>query len=128
MKTVRDINVKDKKVLVRCDFNVPINSMGKIEDDFRIRQAIPALKYLQSKGAKLILMSHRSDNKSLNPVWDRLKKEINSKKTLFLENLRLDKREEKNNFSFAEELAEKGDIYILFNFNRCDQLRVDAIV
>jgi len=119
MKTVRNINVKNKRVLVRCDFNVPLNSNGKIKNDFRIKQTIPTLKYLQKKGAKLILMSHRSDNKSLNSAWEKVKKEINPKEIIFLENLRLDKREESNNIVFAKELAQKGDVYVNDAFGVC---------
>ena len=79
-KTIEDINVSSKKVLVRCDFNVPQNSEGKITDDMRIRGAIPTIKYLMDNGAKVILMSHLGRPKgegyekkySLKPVAERL--------------------------------------------------------
>ena len=58
MKTVRDFNVKNKRVLVRCDFNVPLDEQGNILDDFRIRRTIPTIKYLLKEKAKIILMSH----------------------------------------------------------------------
>ena len=58
MKTVRDFNVKGKKVLVRCDFNVPLNEKKEILDDFRIRKTIPTIEYLIKNGAKIILISH----------------------------------------------------------------------
>ncbi|MBU4204707.1 phosphoglycerate kinase [Patescibacteria group bacterium] len=58
MKTVRDFNVKNKRVLVRCDFNVPLDEQGNILNDFRIRQTIPTIKYLLKEKAKIILMSH----------------------------------------------------------------------
>lgn len=58
MKTIRDFDLKDKKVLVRCDFNVPLSEEGNILDDFRIRKTLPTIKYLKEKGAKLILLSH----------------------------------------------------------------------
>lgn len=58
MKTVRDFNVKNKRVLVRCDFNVPLDEQGNILNDFRIRQTVPTIKYLLKKKAKIILMSH----------------------------------------------------------------------
>lgn len=78
-KTVRDIDVKGKKVIVRCDFNVPQNSEGKITDDRRIVGALPTIKYLLENGAKVILMSHLGRPKegydvkySLKPVAVRL--------------------------------------------------------
>ena len=58
MKTIRDFNVKNKRVLVRCDFNVSFDEKGKISDDFRIRQTLPTIKYLIEKEAKIILISH----------------------------------------------------------------------
>jgi 3-phosphoglycerate kinase len=79
-KTIEDIEVKGKKVLVRCDFNVPQDSEGNITDDIRIRGALPTIKYLVEKGAKVILMSHLGRPKgegyekkySLKPVAERL--------------------------------------------------------
>jgi phosphoglycerate kinase len=56
MKTLRDFKVSQKRVLVRCDFNVPIDSEGNILDDFRIKKSIPTIEYLIKKKAKIILM------------------------------------------------------------------------
>ena len=77
-KTVRDIDVSGKKVLVRCDFNVPMQD-GKITDDRRITAALPTIEYLIEQNAKVILMSHMGRPKgepkpefSLQPVADRL--------------------------------------------------------
>ena len=58
LKTLKDFNLQNKRVLVRCDFNVPLDERGNILDDFRIKQTIPTIKYLIEKGAKLLLMSH----------------------------------------------------------------------
>ncbi len=77
-KTVRDIDVSGKRVLVRCDFNVPMQD-GRITDDRRITSALPTIEYLVEQGAKVILMSHMGRPKgeakpefSLKPVADRL--------------------------------------------------------
>ena len=89
-KTVRDIDVKGKKVIVRCDFNVPQDKEGKITDDIRITSALPTISYLIDQGAKVILMSHlgRPDGEAnmkytLKPVADRLS-ELLGKNVLFI--------------------------------------------
>ena len=61
-KTIEDINVEGKKVIVRCDFNVPIDEEGKITDDIRIVSSIPTIQYLINHNAKIILMSHLDIN------------------------------------------------------------------
>ena len=141
-KTVRDIDVKGKKVLVRCDFNVPMQD-GKITDDTRIVSALPTIEYLVQHGAKVILMSHmgRPDGKpkkefTLQPVADRLS-QLLGKPVIFesadrvvdekvrqvaaslaegdvmlLENVRFRKEETKNGAEFAKELASLGDIFV----------------
>lgn len=89
-KTVRDIDTKGKKVIVRCDFNVPQDKEGKITDDIRITSALPTISYLIEQGAKVILMSHlgRPDGEAnmkytLKPVADRLS-ELLGKSVLFI--------------------------------------------
>lgn len=138
--TVKDLDVLNKKVLVRVDFNVPIID-GKITDDNRIVEAIPTIKYLLDKGAGVILMSHlgRPDGKvvekySLKPVAKRLAEVMNmpvlmagdvvgesaiqmagnlkSGEILLLENLRFEAGEEENAEEFIEKLAKLGDIYV----------------
>ena len=136
-KTIEDIDVKGKKVLVRCDFNVPLNE-GKITDENRLNGALPTIKYLESKGAKVILCSHlgKDASKSLKPVAERLSemlnKEVkfprdeevvgaNAKKAvaemkdgdiILLENTRARKEETKNIESFSKELASLADIFV----------------
>jgi phosphoglycerate kinase len=85
-KTLKDIDVKNKKVLVRCDFNVPLDKSGNITDDIRITSSLPTIKYLLNNGASLILMSHlgRPDGEpkkeySLLPVAKRLEKLLDKK-------------------------------------------------
>ncbi len=140
--TVRDIPVRGKKVLLRCDFNVPLDKLtGKITDDKRIRAAVPTIRYLLENGAAVIACSHLGRPKgewkpelSLRPVAERLSSLLgtpvymaadvigNSAKTMasallpgeimLLENLRYHKEEEKNDPDFARELASMADIYV----------------
>lgn len=141
-KTIRDIDVKGKRVLVRCDFNVPIKGEGIIADDTRIQAALPTIKYLMEGGAKVILCSHLGRPKgevkkefSLSPVAKRLTellgvqvklaedvtgesaKELSNNmqdgEVILLENVRFDAREEKNEESMSKELANLCDgIYV----------------
>ena len=141
-KTIEDICVKGKKVLVRCDFNVPMDkATGAITDDKRIKAALPTIKYLMDNGAAVILCSHLGKPKgewkeslSLAPVAVRLEEVLGAKvifakdiigedakakaealqggEVMLLENLRFDKREEKNDPEFAKELASMAEIYV----------------
>ena len=141
-KTVKDIDVNGKKVLVRCDFNVPLDENLNITDDTRITAALPTIKYLMENGAKVILCSHLGRPKgevnekySLKPVSKRLSELLNtdvkfatdivgdSAKSMveslkdgevgLLENVRFDPREEKNDESMSKELASLCDgIYV----------------
>jgi len=141
-KTVKDIDVKGKKVLVRCDFNVPLKD-GVITDDIRITSALPTIKYLKEQGAKVILMSHlgRPEGEpkkeySLSPVAKRLAELLNEEvvfipcdtvicdkvrkaasslndgQVMLLENVRYRKEETKNDPKFSKELADLGDIFV----------------
>ena len=140
-KTVRDFDVAGKKVLVRVDFNVPLNDKGEITDDTRITASLPTIQYLLEQKAAVILMAHLGRPKgqvkpelSLAPVAKHLGKLL-GKKILFapdcvgeaaqaaasklkpghillLENLRFHKEEEKNDMEFAEKLASLADLYV----------------
>lgn len=140
MKTVKDFNVKGKRVLLRAGLNVPLDSKGNILDDFRIQRAIPTIEYLLKNEAKIILMTHLGDPKereeklSVSVIQERLMKyldcsivkandcvspeikkwvdQMQDGEILFLENLRFCKGEGKNDPEFAQQLAELGDIYI----------------
>lgn len=140
-KTIRDIDVAGRRVLVRVDFNVPLDAHQHITDDTRIRAALPTLQYLLDAGAAVILMSHLGrpkgqpvDSMRLQPVAERLSellhipvqmaadcvgpaveaqaKALQPGQLLLLENLRFHKEEEKNDPEFARQLASLGDIYV----------------
>ena len=139
-KTVRDIDVTGKKVLVRCDFNVPLDKeTGKITDNRRIRAAIPTIEYLIDHNAKVILCSHLGRPKgefnlkySLKPVAEELSKLLGKevklakdvigedaekltseiREVVLLENVRFHKEEEENDPEFAKKLASFAEIYV----------------
>lgn len=141
-KTIRDIDLKGKKVFVRCDFNVPLDENGTITDNTRITAALPTIKYLMENGAKVILCSHLGRPKgevnpkySLKPVAKELSKlleteikfandvtgesakqvteSIKDGEVALLENVRFDSREEKNDETLSKEFANLTDgIYV----------------
>ena len=141
-KTIRDIDLKGKKVLVRCDFNVPLDENRQITDNTRITSALPTIQYLMEQGARVILCSHLGRPKgevnekySLKPVAEELSKLLNSNvklasdvtgqsaktvtksmqdgEVVLLENVRFDPREEKNDDTLSKEFADLCDgIYV----------------
>ncbi|MEW6105189.1 MAG: phosphoglycerate kinase [Bacillota bacterium] len=139
--TIRDVDVKGKRVLVRVDFNVPMNAEREITDDTRIRAALPTIKYLIDHGAKVILASHLgrpkgkpADEFRMDPVarrlsellgkpvrkldecvGDKVKTEVaamNDGDVVLLENLRFHAEEEANGEGFARALADLADLYV----------------
>ncbi len=139
--TIKDIDLKQKRVLVRVDFNVPLSADGKITDDNRIRAAIPTIEYLLKQKCLVILMSHLGKPKgkveakySLAVVAEHLKKLLNrdvvfvsdcigqqvsdainraqAGDVILLENLRFHSEEEKNDPAFAQQLASSADLYV----------------
>ena len=139
--SLRDVDLSNKRVLMRVDFNVPLDNQGHITNDTRIQKALPSIRYALEHGAKLILMSHLGRPKgkvvpsmSLKPVADHLstlldkpvqflddcvgeavEKAVAALKpgnALLLENLRFHMEEEKNDPEFAKKLASLGDIYV----------------
>jgi len=139
--TVRDIDLKNKKVIMRVDFNVPLDDQLNITDDRRIQAALPTIKYiLEHKPAKLILMSHLGRPKGevvdvmrLTPVSNRLQELLgedvfkaddcigdsvksaidkSDQRIVLLENLRFHKEETKNDAEFAQQLASLAEIYV----------------
>ena len=122
MRSIREIKnlpvqvgLKEKTVLVRVDFNVPIKD-GIILDDFRIRKAIPSIKFLEKKGAKIILITHlgKDGSESLEPVIKHFFKisKCSKSKISFFENIRKYKGEMGNDLNFAKKLASLGGIYV----------------
>ena len=138
-KTIEDIEVKGKRVLVRCDFNVPldINDNTVITDDRRITEALPTIKYLMNQGARVILCSHIGKTKhklTLAPVAKRLSEllerdipfasdvigedakakaaALNDGDVMLIENVRLHPEEEANDPAFAKELASLAEVYV----------------
>ena len=141
-KTVKDLTgIKGKRVLVRVDFNVPLDENLNITDDTRIKAALPTVNFLREQGARIILVSHLGrpkgqvkDNLRLNPVATRLSKLINAPvlklddcigdevkakinamsdgQVALLENIRFYAQEEKNDSEFAKKLSELADIYV----------------
>ena len=140
-KTIEDIDVNGKRVLVRCDFNVPQDEEGNITDDRRIIAALPTIKYLMEHNAKVILCSHLGRPKgefnmkySLKPIAKRLSKLLGKKvhmaddvigdsakslvaslkegDVMLLENVRFHKEEEANDMAFSKALAELADVYV----------------
>jgi phosphoglycerate kinase len=144
-KTIRDIDLAGKAVLMRADYNVPVED-GKITDDYRIKQSVPTIQYLLEKNVRLIICSHlgRPDGKpdtkdSLAPVAQRLGELIGSDKVQFvhdcvgpevteaakalqpghvllLENLRFHPEEEKNDDAFASQLASLAEVFVQDGF------------
>jgi phosphoglycerate kinase len=139
-KTVRDIDLKGKRVLMRVDFNVPMAN-GAVTDDKRIRAALPTIQYVLEQGASLILMSHLGRPKGgpdpefslqaaadalskllgkpvqmapdcIGPEVEALAKALKPGDVLMLENVRFHKEEEKNDLEFAKKLAVLGEVYV----------------
>ncbi len=146
-KTLRGVDLKGKRVLVRVDFNVPIDELGNIEDDTRIRASLPTIEYLLDAKAKIVLMSHlgrpkgRDEKLGLAPVAKRLsrylnrdvkilpdcvgeevEKEVTSMQegdVVLLENLRFHEGESKGSEEFAKSLAKLGEVYVSDAFGTC---------
>ncbi|MFA6524199.1 MAG: phosphoglycerate kinase [Candidatus Paceibacterota bacterium] len=116
MRSIKTIkNIKGKTALVRVDFNVPIKD-GKVEDDFRIRKALPTINFLIKKGAQIILITHlgKDGTASLEPVIKHFFKisKLSKSKVEFFENVRKFSGEMDNNVHFERNLSRLGDFYV----------------
>ena len=156
VKTLKDFNFENKKVLVRVDFNVPFSGKGDISDDFRIKASLPTLKYLIREKAKIILISHLGRPKgsfvskyTLKPtakrlekllkvrikflsdrIGGRVEKEIKKIKPgdiILLENIRFYKEEEKNDKAFARKLSRLADIFVNDAFSVCHRSHASVV-
>ena len=154
--TIRDIDVNNKKIFLRCDFNVPLDDNFEITDKTRIIAVLPTIKYLLEHNAKLILCSHLGRPKgevkkefSLAPVAKELSvqlgKEVklakdiigedakaltssmNAGDVVLLENVRFDAREEKNDEEFSKELASLAEIYVNDAFGTCHRAHSSTV-
>jgi phosphoglycerate kinase len=153
---IKDLDLKDKKVFVRVDYNVPFDDQGNITDDARIRATLPTINYLLDEGAKIILASHlgRPGGKalpefSLKPIVRRLHRLLNKEITLasdcigpevrkqvdamqpedvlLLENLRFHKEEQENDPEFAKKLASLCDVMIQDAFGNCHRAHASMV-
>ena len=152
MKKLTDFNVKGKKVLVRCDFNVPISEEGQILDSFRIKIAIPTIEYLKKEEAKVILISHLETKRgklSLKYLLPKLEELLGQKVRFFsdyleesvrkkidkiepgqvilLENIRFYKEEKENDENFAKKISELGDIFVNEAFSCCHRKHASIV-
>lgn len=155
MNSLQDTDLNNKRVLVRCDFNVPMKD-GKILDDFRIQKILPTLSVLKRKRAEIVLLSHlgqpggnKNQKLSLEPLASRLEellreevkfsprcvgrrvkravKKLKAGEILLLENLRFEKGEEANDEGFARALASLGDVYVNEAFSVCHRKHASII-
>lgn len=155
-KTLTDVEVKGKRVLMRADFNVPLDENRNITDDSRIVAALPSIKYIIDNGGKLVLMSHLGRPKGevktglcLDPVADRLSTLLkkNVKKmddcigedveeavsamgegdVILLENLRFHREETANDPGFAKQLASLGDLFVEDAFGTCHRAHASTV-
>lgn len=150
MRTVRDIQILENiPVLVRAALNVPVEN-GKVMNDYRLRRALPTIRFLAERGARVVLISHLGEKgtETLLPVAEALGKlipgvsffgetigvgaraairNLSPGNILVLENLRRDRREKANDHAFAQELAGLGDLFVEDCFDTCHRMHASII-
>lgn len=155
IKTLKEFDLKEKRVLVRVDFNVPLNEKGDVLDDFRIQKTIPTIKYLQKKKAKTILISHLGGEPTKTPKYSlkktalklqeligqkinflkdcvglRIERKINRMKRgeiVLLENLRFHKEEKQGDPSFGKALSRLGDFFLNDALSVCHRFHASVV-
>ncbi len=152
MKKLKDLAVKNKRALVRCDFNLPLSDDNKILDDFRMVKALPTIQYLIKEKAKVILMSHletRDKKVSLQYILPRLEellklrvgfiddypskgalettRKMEPGQVILLENLRFHDGEKANEAVFAREISKMGDVYVNEAFSACHRAHASIV-
>jgi len=155
--TIRDIDVKDKRVLVRVDLNVPLDeNNGNILDDSRLRALIPTINYLREHGAKIILYSHNRNSKGdviekldiisvakrlhyilgvpvsvsmycIGPGVEEVTENLQNGDILILENFRYHDEEERNDTSFAWSLSRLADVFVNDDFSACHRIYASTV-
>ncbi len=155
MRSIYDFELREKRVLLRCDLNVPFEN-GEIQDDFRLEQSVPSIQYIAAQGAKCIILAHfgrptlqETQKFSLFPIGKRLEqlvgnpirfiddplgKQVRNKieemrpgEIALLENIRFYNEEEENDLVFAKLLASLGDIYINDAFGACHRTHASIV-
>ncbi|MFO7773700.1 MAG: phosphoglycerate kinase [Dehalococcoidia bacterium] len=156
IKTIKDIKVKGKRVLVRVDFNVPLDEQGRITSDTRIRATLPTIEYLLERGACIILCSHLGRPKGkpveglslrvaaeclsklldqpvetaegcIGPQVEQMAQQLGSGEALMLENVRFTSEELDNDDAFAQGLARLAEIYINDAFGACHRAHASIV-
>ena len=156
MKSIRDVDMSGSRVLMRCDFNVPLDEAGRISDDFRIQETLPTIEYILKRKGRPVLMTHMGDPEGkvvrrlkLDRVKDKLAELLDVRvikapdcvgrrvealsatmapgEILLLENLRFHKEEQENGKLFARQLALLGDLYVNDAFSVCHRAHASVV-
>jgi 3-phosphoglycerate kinase len=148
MKKIENLKVRNKRVLVRVDFNVPLDEKGNVLDNYRLKVSLSTIKYLKERGARVILISHlgrpsgEEKKCSLEQVVPELEKLLGERvkfysdwkiglikpgQVVLLENLRFHKGETENDLGFAKRLAKLGDFYVNDAFSVCHRSHASVV-
>lgn len=150
MKNIQDFDVQNKRALVRCDFNVPLDDRGNVLEDFRLKKTLPTIEYLLKNSARIILISHLGEGEaSLKPIAVKLEEllgrpvqfvrdcvgpvaqdaadKMKDGDILLLENLRFYSGEKENDSDFAGRLAKLADVYINDGFSVCHRAHASVV-